>query len=192
VILLRAGRSGVRLSVEERNFSLQNVQPGRGAHPDSCLLSFWPLGPPGPLSSVFLAVGPTRAPIFCLSGRGAHPSSCLLSFWPWGPPGPLSSVFLAVGPTRAPIFCRSGRGAHPDPYLLSFWPWGSPGLLSSVFLAVGLTRTPVFPGTELTTHLHLMPRLRMSGAIPLFHLYALMEWTGKTNFLPSMRSGAPF
>jgi hypothetical protein len=32
----------------------------------------------------------------------------------------------------------------------------------------------------LTTHLHQVPRLRMSGAIPLLPLYALMAWTGMT------------
>ena len=34
---------------------------------------------------------------------------------------------------------------------------------------------------KLTTHLHLVPRLRMSGAVPLLHLYAFMEWT-RTHF----------
>jgi len=31
----------------------------------------------------------------------------------------------------------------------------------------------------LTTTLHLVPRLSMSGAIPLLPLYASMAWTGK-------------
>ena len=29
------------------------------------------------------------------------------------------------------------------------------------------------------THLHLVPRLRMSGAVPLLPLYAFMAWTRK-------------
>jgi hypothetical protein len=33
---------------------------------------------------------------------------------------------------------------------------------------------------QLTTHLHLVPGLRMSGAFSLFSLYAFMEWAGKT------------
>ena len=33
---------------------------------------------------------------------------------------------------------------------------------------------------KLTAHLHLVPRLRMSGAIPLLPLYAFRVWTGKT------------
>jgi hypothetical protein len=37
---------------------------------------------------------------------------------------------------------------------------------------------------KLTAHLHLVPRLRMSGAIPVLPLYAFMVWTGKT--LPSL------
>jgi len=35
-------------------------------------------------------------------------------------------------------------------------------------------------GMKLTTNLHLMPRLSMSGFIPLLHLYAFMAWTEKT------------
>ena len=48
-------------------------------------------------------------------------------------------------------------------------PLPPPGLLSSVF-----------PGKDFTSHLHLMPSLRMSGAVSLFPLYALMAWKGKT------------
>jgi hypothetical protein len=38
-----------------------------------------------------------------------------------------------------------------------------------------------FPGrvVMLTIHLHLVPRLRMSGAMPLLPLYAVMVWVGK-------------
>jgi hypothetical protein len=33
---------------------------------------------------------------------------------------------------------------------------------------------------KLTTDLHLVPMLRMSGAIPLLPLYAFMTWAGRT------------
>jgi hypothetical protein len=33
-------------------------------------------------------------------------------------------------------------------------------------------------GFKLTTYLHLVPRLRLSGAIPLLPLYVFMAWTG--------------
>jgi len=36
-----------------------------------------------------------------------------------------------------------------------------------------------------TTRLHLVPRLRMGGAIPLFSLYVFMAWTGITLHSPS-------
>ena len=32
----------------------------------------------------------------------------------------------------------------------------------------------------LTTQIHLASRLRMSGAVPIFPLYAFMAWTGTT------------
>jgi hypothetical protein len=35
-------------------------------------------------------------------------------------------------------------------------------------------------GVKLITHIHLLPRLRMSGAIALIPLYAFRAWTGKT------------
>jgi hypothetical protein len=38
---------------------------------------------------------------------------------------------------------------------------------------------------KLTTLLHLVPRLRMRGAIPLLPLYAFMSWTRITLLLPS-------
>jgi len=34
-------------------------------------------------------------------------------------------------------------------------------------------------GMKLTTHLHLVPRLSMSGAVPLLPIYAFIAWTGK-------------
>ena len=33
---------------------------------------------------------------------------------------------------------------------------------------------------KLTAHLHLVPRLKMSGAVPLLLIYAFIAWTGKT------------
>ena len=42
----------------------------------------------------------------------------------------------------------------------------------------------------LTTHLHLAPRVRMSGAVPVLPLYAFMAWTGETlPFFYFVRSG---
>ena len=41
----------------------------------------------------------------------------------------------------------------------------------------------------LGAHLHLVPRLRMSGVLPLRRLYAIMAWIGKT--LPSFRAFLP-
>jgi hypothetical protein len=35
-------------------------------------------------------------------------------------------------------------------------------------------------GVKLTTYLHLVPRLRVSGAIILFPLYAFMAWRQRT------------
>jgi hypothetical protein len=58
--------------------------------------------------------------------------------------------------------------------------------------ALGPTQNPVqwvtgfFPqrlsgqGVKLTTHLHLMAKFKMSGAIPLLPLYVVMAWTGTT------------
>jgi hypothetical protein len=33
---------------------------------------------------------------------------------------------------------------------------------------------------KLTTHLHLVPRLRIGGAVPVFPLYAFITWTRTT------------
>jgi hypothetical protein len=35
-----------------------------------------------------------------------------------------------------------------------------------------------------TVHLHVVPRLRMSGAVPLLPLCAFMVWTGQTLPVP--------
>jgi len=61
----------------------------------------------------------------------------------------------ALGPTQPPIH-----------WVLEYFPWSKE-----------------FGALKLTTHLQLVPRLRMSGAIPLFPLYAFMVWTAKN--LPS-------
>jgi hypothetical protein len=37
---------------------------------------------------------------------------------------------------------------------------------------------------KLNTYIHLVPRLRMSGAVPLLPLFALMAWIGTTLSLP--------
>jgi hypothetical protein len=64
------------------------------------------------------------------------------------------------------------------------------------FAAVGLNQSPVqwllglslFAwGVRLTSHLHLVPRLRMSGDIPLLFLYAFMVWT-RSLLLPSNKT----
>jgi hypothetical protein len=39
------------------------------------------------------------------------------------------------------------------------------------------------PGMKFTTYLDLVPRLRMSGAIPVFPLYAFMAWVWTTLLL---------
>jgi hypothetical protein len=43
------------------------------------------------------------------------------------------------------------------------------------------TKVPILSscGVQLSTHIHLVPRLKMSGAIPLLPLYAFMALTGK-------------
>jgi hypothetical protein len=61
-------------------------------------------------------------------------------------------------------------------------------LFSETFtLALGPTQHPiqwvprVLPvGVQITTHLHLLLRLRMSGALPSLSLRAFIAWTGKT------------
>jgi len=37
------------------------------------------------------------------------------------------------------------------------------------------------PGLEVTTHLHLMKRLRMNGVIPIIPVYAFTVWTGNAS-----------
>ena len=53
-------------------------------------------------------------------------------------------------------------------------PTHSPSQFIWASLSLGLK----WPGMNLTTHLQLAPRLRMSGPILLFPLYAFMAWAG--------------
>ena len=66
-----------------------------------------------------------------------------------------------------------------------------PSRLRNVQIGSGAHRTPCCIGAEFlsgseaawgSTHLHLIPRLRMGGAIPLLSVYALMTWTENTFF----------
>jgi hypothetical protein len=49
-----------------------------------------------------------------------------------------------------------------------------------------LSRRKSDRGVKLVTHLHLVQRLRMSGAVPLFLLYAFMAWTRKLLYFASI------
>jgi hypothetical protein len=59
---------------------------------------------------------------------------------------------------------QTGSGAHPASCSMGtgFFPGGEAAV-----------------GVMLTSHLQLVPRLRMNGAIPLLPLYAFMAWTGE-------------
>ena len=46
-------------------------------------------------------------------------------------------------------------------------------------------------GIKLTTHLRLVPRLRMTGTTPLFPTHAFMAWTGKPVPLPLFSKQKP-
>ena len=60
---------------------------------------------------------------------------------------------------------HTGSGAHPASY----------SMITGALFGGGWNCRSL----KLTTHLHLVPRLRMSGAIPLLPLYAFVAWTGK-------------
>ena len=60
---------------------------------------------------------------------------------------------------------QTGSSAHPASYSVSIW-----------VLPSGLSGWDMMS----TTNLHLVLRLRMSGAIPLLSLYTFMAWTGAT------------
>jgi len=59
-----------------------------------------------------------------------------------------------------------------------YWHWGPSSLLFRRYC--GSFPEVKRPGMKITTHLYLVPRLRMSGARPVLHLYAFMESTGIT------------
>ena len=79
----------------------------------------------------------------------------------------------------------TARGSNPvgerDISLLQIIQTGSGAHLAFCSMGTGfLPRGQSRRGGRLTTHIHLVPRLRMSGAVPLLPLYAFMAWTGKT------------
>jgi len=76
-------------------------------------------------------------------------------------------------PGRSKRFFFSPK--HPDLF------WGPHGPLFNGYQGSFLDIKQ--PGQ--TTHLHLIPRLRMGGAIPLFSLYVFMAWTEITSRSPS-------
>ena len=43
-------------------------------------------------------------------------------------------------------------------------------------------------GVKLTIHLHLLQRIRVSGAIPVLSLYVFMAWTRKATYLKNMKN----
>jgi hypothetical protein len=64
------------------------------------------------------------------------------------------------------LFFRMSRPALEPTHPPIQWVWGFMGVK--------------WPGRDVTsTYMHLVPRLRMSGAVVL-HLYAFMVWTGTT------------
>jgi len=62
---------------------------------------------------------------------------------------------------------------------LSDWVWGPPSQLFSEY-GFPPPAGSDFWGMKLTSDFYLMPRLRMSLAIPLFPLFFFMGWEGKT------------
>jgi hypothetical protein len=65
-----------------------------------------------------------------------------------------------------------------SPYRL----WGpvhSPGQWIPEFIT-----SAKWPGREVTTRVHLVPGLRMSGSISLLPLYAFVSWSGKNLLIP--------
>jgi len=70
-----------------------------------------------------------------------------------------SEIFLLFQTSR-------NYGAHPASYSIVNW---------TILCGQGGR------GINLIPHLHLAPRLRVSGAIPLLPLYAFMSWLGTLN-----------
>jgi hypothetical protein len=58
--------------------------------------------------------------------------------------------------------------------------WGPPSVPDSGFRKV-LCREYSGRGVKLTTHHHVVQKLRMSGAVPLLHPYSYKDWTGTTS-----------
>jgi len=74
------------------------------------------------------------------------------------------------------LISRRDKGFFSSPKCPD-WLWGP-----HCFLFCGYWEGVLSPGVDmkLTTHLHLVPRLRMGGAKPLLHLYVLVTWTVTT------------
>jgi hypothetical protein len=87
--------------------------------------------------------------------RGSNPDTGKSFLFSLPPPAPPIRPARLAGPTKPPIE----------------WVLGS------------LTGGQSCRGVKLTTRLHLMPRLRMSGVIHLLALYAFMAWTGRISSL---------
>jgi len=83
---------------------------------------------------------------------------------------------LWVGPTRVwiPQETRNSSLFLKCPDQL----WGLPSLQFNGYQVS--CHAVNWPEHDLTTHLHLLPGLRMSGAMPLLPLYASMAWKGET------------
>ena len=78
---------------------------------------------------------------------------------------PVGAIYLSL-----PKNVQTGSGAHPASHVMDIG---------------GLSIEKISRGMKLTTHLQLVPRLTMRGAIPLHPLYAFMAWTAITSsFLP--------
>jgi hypothetical protein len=109
-------------------------------------------------------------------------------------PRPPRAVFLGCTAGTVPCGSRSGD-------LLTGNPWRSDDCKTGIeysTLTRSVYRVGLYIGVKgfffllsndrsvkLTAHLHLAPRLRMSGTIPLLPLYAFMVWTGAAlTFVP--------
>jgi hypothetical protein len=159
---LRAGLSGVRVPAGAGNFSLHHrVQTGSGAHPAS-----YPMDTRGcfsggnvagawswPLTSIYCRVQE------CMESYLHSPNSPSLHG------GQLKKLlnYISRSCGFSLLHCvQSGSGANPASY-----PMSAKGILPS-----GKNGRSV----KLTTHLHLVPRSRMRGAIPPLPQYAFTAW----------------
>ena len=93
------------------------------------------------------------------------------------------SAFVPVSLATAWLIRSSNPGRGKQSFSS---PEGLPSFLSSVHRNCfpGINR----PGVNLATHLHLVPRLRMSGVPPLLPLYGFIAWTGNTSPSPPFMS----